>query len=66
MQKKVEQQQWVAFSNKYFKQPSDNPTFQKICSCKKKKPIQANTSNNQNFHVVSFTKNTNKNEKNLL
>jgi len=40
------------------------PFFKKYVA--KKTPIQANTSNNQNFHVVSFTKNTNENEKNLL
>jgi hypothetical protein len=43
LQKKVEQQQWVAFSNNQV----TIPLFKKYVFAKKKEPIQANTPNNQ-------------------
>jgi hypothetical protein len=67
LQKKVEQQHWVAFSNKYFKHQVTIPLFKKNVLAKKRNQFkQIPQITNGDFHVVSFTKNTNKNEKNLL
>jgi hypothetical protein len=65
LQKKVEQQQWVAFSNKYFKQPSDNPTFQKIC-CKNRNQFKQTPQTTKTFMLLVSQKTQMKMKKNLL
>lgn len=65
LQKKVEQQQWVAFLNKYFKQPNDNPTFQKIC-CKNRNQFKQTPQTTKTFMLLVSQKTQMKMKKNLL